>query len=39
LIIAAIRAIIRRRLSLSPNTPITVKNLTKYLKLSTEASS
>jgi len=39
LILAVIRIVIRRRLSLHPNTRITVKNLTKYLKLPTEASS
>jgi hypothetical protein len=39
LFLAVIRIYIRSRFFPSPNTPITVKNLTKYLKLSTEASS
>jgi hypothetical protein len=39
LLIAMIRIYIRSRFFPSPNTPITVKNLTKYIKLSTEASS
>jgi len=39
LLIATIRIYIRSRFFPSPNMPITVKNLTKYVKLSTEASS
>ena len=39
LLLATIRIYIRSRFFPSPNTPITVKNLTKYLKLSAEASS
>jgi hypothetical protein len=39
LLIAIVRIYIRSRFFPSPNTPITVKNLTKYLKLSAEASS
>jgi hypothetical protein len=39
LLIATIRVYIRSRFFPSPNMPITVKNLTKYVRLSPEASS